>query len=138
MLSPTFLGFSETLLQARGGLWTAREIAQQPQMLRETQKILMAHRARIEAFLQPLLARADVRVILTGAGTSAFIGESLAPWLAANAASAAFTCGSNLTCVMPLRSRRSTKRIPPWSRIESTQPTSETVALRLAGVSWAQ
>jgi tagatose-6-phosphate ketose/aldose isomerase len=83
MLAPTFLGFSETLLQARGGLWTAREIAQQPEMLRETQKILMAHRARIEAFLQPLLARADVRVILTGAGTSAFIGESLAPWLAA-------------------------------------------------------
>ncbi len=83
MLAPTFLGFSETFLQTRGGLWTAREIAQQPEMLRETQKILMAHRAKIEAFLQPLLARPDVRVILTGAGTSAFIGDSLAPWLAA-------------------------------------------------------
>jgi tagatose-6-phosphate ketose/aldose isomerase len=83
MLAPTFLGFSETLLQARGGLWTAREIAQQPQMLRETQKILMAHRDGIEAFLKPLLARPEVRVILTGAGTSAFIGESLAPTLAA-------------------------------------------------------
>jgi tagatose-6-phosphate ketose/aldose isomerase len=83
MLAPTFLGFPETLLQARGGLWTAREIAQQPQMLRETQKILMAHRAAIEAFLTPLVARSDIRVILTGAGTSAFIGESLAPWLAA-------------------------------------------------------
>jgi tagatose-6-phosphate ketose/aldose isomerase len=82
MLAPTFLGFSETLLQARGGLWTAREIAQQPQMLVGTQKILMAHRAKIVAFLRPLLARSDLRVILTGAGTSAFIGESLAPWLA--------------------------------------------------------
>lgn len=82
MLAPTFLGFSETLLQARNGLWTAREIAQQPEMLRQTQKILMRDRASIEAFLQPLLARPDLRVILTGAGTSAFIGESLAPWLA--------------------------------------------------------
>jgi tagatose-6-phosphate ketose/aldose isomerase len=82
MLAPTFLGFSESFLQARGGLWTAREIVQQPEMLRETQKILMAHRCAIEAFLEPLLARPDIRVILTGAGTSAFIGDSLAPCLA--------------------------------------------------------
>lgn len=83
MLAPTFLGFPETFLQARGGLWTAREIVQQPEMLRETQKLLMGQRDKIEAFLKPLLERADLRVILTGAGTSAFIGESLAPWLAA-------------------------------------------------------
>lgn len=81
MLAPTFLGFSESFLQTRGGLWTAREIAQQPQMLLETQATLMAHRQAIEAFLRPLLVRADLRVIFTGAGTSAFIGESLAPWL---------------------------------------------------------
>lgn len=83
MLAPTFLGFSESFLQTRGGLWTAREITQQPQMILETQATLMAHRQAIEAFLRPLLARADLRVILTGAGTSAFIGESLAPWLSA-------------------------------------------------------
>jgi tagatose-6-phosphate ketose/aldose isomerase len=83
MLAPTFLGFPESLLHARGGLWTAREIAQQPEMLRQTQAILMRDRAAIEAFLQPLLVRPDLRVILTGAGTSAFIGESLAPWLSA-------------------------------------------------------
>jgi tagatose-6-phosphate ketose/aldose isomerase len=83
MLAPTFLGFSESFLQARGGLWTAREIAQQPQMFLETQAILMARRQTIEGFLRPLLSRPDLRVILTGAGTSAFIGESLAPWLAA-------------------------------------------------------
>jgi len=82
MLVPTILGFSESFLQTRGGLWTAREIAQQPQMLLETQKLLMAHREQVERFLEPLFARRDLRVILTGAGTSAFIGESLAPWLA--------------------------------------------------------
>lgn len=61
--------------------WTRREIAQQPATLRATQKLLSESRGEIEAFLAPLLARAELRVVLTGAGTSAFIGECLAPWL---------------------------------------------------------
>lgn len=61
--------------------FTRREIAQQPVTLRETQALLSANKAAIEAFVAPLLARPDLRVILTGAGTSAFIGECLAPWL---------------------------------------------------------
>lgn len=61
--------------------WTAREIRQQPDTLRDTQAGLMRDRAAIEAFVAPLLADPATRVILTGAGTSAFIGESLAPWL---------------------------------------------------------
>jgi len=77
----THLSFDEPSLERLGGLWTAREIAQQPAMLRETQKLLMARRADIEAFLKPLLASPALRIILTGAGTSAFIGECLAPVL---------------------------------------------------------
>lgn len=77
----THLGLEESELERLGGLWTAREIAQQPAMLRETQKLLMARRAEIEAFLGPLLASRDLRIILTGAGTSAFAGECLAPVL---------------------------------------------------------
>ncbi|WP_136161246.1 SIS domain-containing protein [Sphingomonas flavalba] len=61
--------------------WTRREIAQQPQTLRETQRLLTAGRLAIERFLAPLLARPDLRVVMTGAGTSAFIGQCLAPWL---------------------------------------------------------
>jgi tagatose-6-phosphate ketose/aldose isomerase len=61
--------------------WTLREIRQQPETLRATQRLLMANRAGIEAFIAPLLARQDLRIVLTGAGTSAFIGESVAPWL---------------------------------------------------------
>lgn len=79
----THLGLTESALSQLGGLWTAREITQQPAMLRETQALLMARRAEIEAFLQPLLALPTLRVILTGAGTSAFIGQCLAPVLAA-------------------------------------------------------
>lgn len=83
MSDVTQLGFEESELERLGGLWTAREIAQQPAMLRETQKLLMARRAEIEAFLDPLLAMPGLRIILTGAGTSAFAGECLAPVLSA-------------------------------------------------------
>ncbi|HTN40263.1 MAG TPA: sugar isomerase, partial [Asticcacaulis sp.] len=80
--SVTQLGIDETDLQRLGGLWTAREIEQQPEMLRQTQGLLFAQKTGIEAFLKPLLDR-QVRVILTGAGTSAFIGSCLAPALSA-------------------------------------------------------
>lgn len=61
--------------------WTSREIHQQPDTLNATQALLMDRRAQIEAFVAPLLARPETRIVLTGAGTSAFIGECLAPWL---------------------------------------------------------
>lgn len=61
--------------------WTRFEIRQQPETLRATQALLADHAKSIDAFLRPLLARRDHRIILAGAGTSAFIGEALAPWL---------------------------------------------------------
>lgn len=63
--------------------WTRREILQQPATLRATQAMLMATRDAIDAFVAPLLAQKDLRIMLCGAGTSAFIGECLAPWLTA-------------------------------------------------------
>lgn len=83
MSAPTFLGHDETFLANHGASWTAREIAQQPQCLRLTQALLETQRGALEAFLAPLLARPEMRIVLTGAGTSAFIGDSLAPWLTA-------------------------------------------------------
>ncbi|MBO9602799.1 MAG: SIS domain-containing protein [Novosphingobium sp.] len=62
--------------------WTRREILQQPETLRATHALLAAHRGPIEAFLAPLLEKPDLRVVLAGAGTSAFIGECLAATLA--------------------------------------------------------
>lgn len=61
--------------------WTRREIVQQPETLRATQSLLRSGQAAIDAFLAPILAQDGLRIVLTGAGTSAFIGESLAPWL---------------------------------------------------------
>jgi tagatose-6-phosphate ketose/aldose isomerase len=77
------LGRDEDELRALGALWTAREIAQQPAMLRKTHAVLVANKDALNRFLRPLIERAAMRVILTGAGTSAFIGECLATHLAA-------------------------------------------------------
>lgn len=62
--------------------WTEREIRQQPAMWLETAGSIENSRAAIDAFIQPLLAQPGLRVILTGAGSSAFIGDTLAPMLA--------------------------------------------------------
>ena len=78
----TWLGMDDAVLQTLGATWTAREIAQQPAMLLETHDLLVARQRELEAFLRPLLARPELRVILAGAGTSSFIGECLGPYLA--------------------------------------------------------
>ncbi|WP_291757369.1 SIS domain-containing protein [Cellulomonas sp. 73-145] len=60
---------------------TGREIAQQPVVWRQVAADTVARRDAISAFLRPLLAEQDLRIVLTGAGTSAFVGELLAPAL---------------------------------------------------------
>ena len=65
-----------------GAAHTVREIAQQPALWREVDRIVAASRASLDSFLQPLLARRDLRVVLTGAGTSAFAGQVLQAALA--------------------------------------------------------
>ena len=62
--------------------WTRREILQQPDTLRATLALLRDQRTAIQSFLAPLLKMPDLRIVMTGAGTSSFIGESLALWLA--------------------------------------------------------
>ena len=76
-----YLGLSEQFLDAHGARRTAHEIAQQPEACQQTQALLSAERGRIDAFLKPLLAIDDLRIILTGAGTSAYVGQCLAPEL---------------------------------------------------------
>jgi tagatose-6-phosphate ketose/aldose isomerase len=70
------LGYDVATLEEAQGAWTAREIAQQPACLRETAATLSAN-----AYALPLLSDPAARVVLTGAGSSAFIGEAAAPLL---------------------------------------------------------
>ncbi len=83
MKSNGFPGLPAAELESRGAAWTAREIAQQPAVWNEVAALLGRERGRLDAFLAPLLADPSQRVILTGAGTSAFIGDCLAPALSA-------------------------------------------------------
>jgi tagatose-6-phosphate ketose/aldose isomerase len=75
------LGLPGTELVASGAIWTAREIEQQPRMLRQTHALVAGLHAQIRAFAGPLLDNPAARVILTGAGSSSYIGQCVAPWL---------------------------------------------------------
>lgn len=75
------LGVPEADLIASGAIWTAREIEQQPRMLQQTHELLSAMRDRIQAFVAPIAGNSGARIVLTGAGTSSYIGQCLAPLL---------------------------------------------------------
>ena len=75
------LGLTAAQIQAGGAYWTAREIAQQPQLWPQIARLVSGD-ATLAGFLAQWGAEARPRVVLTGAGTSSFIGECLAPSLA--------------------------------------------------------
>lgn len=81
-LSPFEHEDSNLLLSAEqltqyGAFWTAKEISQQPKMWRKVSEQHSDNRT-IAAWLTPILAKPQLRIILTGAGTSAYIGDVLA------------------------------------------------------------
>lgn len=78
-----FLSLNETELKQKNAYWTAREISQQPESWCNVAAIIETHRAEINAFLTPILALKELQIVLTGAGTSAYVGEVLAPHLTA-------------------------------------------------------
>lgn len=71
-----------SLAEPSGATATAREIDQQPDVWRAVAEIVEHRRAELDAFLAALLERRDLRIVLTGAGTSAFVGLIAAPALA--------------------------------------------------------
>ena len=72
---------SEEDLKTKGAVYTAREMCQQPDAWEETVELLRQQEERIRAFLGPLLVKPELRIIFTGAGTSAYAGDIIAPWL---------------------------------------------------------
>ncbi|POT54965.1 aldose isomerase [Citrobacter amalonaticus] len=69
---------------ATTGTWTEKEIRQQPASWLRALNNIDNIRPAIDGFLTPLLRKDGLRIVLTGAGTSAFIGEIVAPWLASH------------------------------------------------------
>ncbi|HCR9764166.1 TPA: SIS domain-containing protein [Citrobacter koseri] len=74
------------------GTWTEEEIRQQPASWIRSLNNISSIRSAIDRFLTPLLCKNDLRIIMTGAGTSAFIGDIIAPWLSHHT-------GKNITAV---------------------------------------
>ncbi|CAE1146883.1 SIS domain-containing protein [Serratia sp. Tan611] len=72
---------TETCPTVATGTWTEAEIRQQPASWLRALNAIDNLRQSLEQFLAPLLLNEDLRIVLTGAGTSAFIGEIIAPWL---------------------------------------------------------
>ncbi|HDM8201064.1 SIS domain-containing protein [Vibrio harveyi] len=75
------LGYELPWLEQRNGVHTAQEISHQPQLWRALSTILEEQYEAICDFLTPLLEQPDLRIILTGAGTSAFVGDAAAPFI---------------------------------------------------------
>jgi len=74
-------GLSAREIDSAGAHWTAREVLQQPRIWAQIETLIASEAARLSGFLDPLLKVPDLRILLTGAGTSAHIGECLAPAL---------------------------------------------------------
>lgn len=75
------LGYTEERLREKSALFTAEEILQQPETWKETIAQMAALEPRLRAFLEPVLEEPDFEVILTGAGTSEYVGNALKPAL---------------------------------------------------------
>lgn len=75
-----YLNYSVEELESRGGHHTAKEICGQPKLWRKTYSKLLDEEERISNFLENVLKADNLNVVLTGAGSSAFIGEALVGW----------------------------------------------------------
>lgn len=76
MIKKVYLGKNVNTLQVKGGLITAREIEGQPELWRKVFNEIEAKKVIIREFLDAHI-RPGTKIILTGAGSSAFIGTSL-------------------------------------------------------------
>lgn len=59
------------------GTYTRKEIFQQPEMWARTYDIILSQASEISAFLKKISENEDVDMVLTGAGSSAFIGNAV-------------------------------------------------------------
>ena len=74
--------FSQEKLVSLGASITTAEIKQQPDLWDETYSLYTKKRVEIQAFLQKLAEQHErIRVIFTGAGTSAYVGDTVTPYL---------------------------------------------------------
>jgi tagatose-6-phosphate ketose/aldose isomerase len=79
--SEQFLHRNLSDLEQLKALHTAREITQQLTLWEQLGEFLAPTERALNSFLEPLLALPNLQILLTGAGTSAFIGDAIASHL---------------------------------------------------------
>jgi tagatose-6-phosphate ketose/aldose isomerase len=78
------LGYTLEKLKENNSFHTANEISGQPELWKDTYKEFSQIKKSLVEFLNKVLAEEDLNIILTGAGTSAFIGETLEGYIKNN------------------------------------------------------
>ncbi|MGM9941666.1 MAG: SIS domain-containing protein [Bulleidia sp.] len=76
-----FFNQTEEFWKQTNGYWTAREICQQPETWKKTVAQIRNEKDALAAFIARTTDNADYDIILTGAGTSEFVGNSIFPSL---------------------------------------------------------
>ncbi len=72
---------SEEQWKEVGSYWTSKEIFQQPETWLKTFNQVKAEKDSIKALIDKVISQDDYDIILTGAGTSEFVGNSIFPFL---------------------------------------------------------
>ena len=74
-----FFNLNEDFWKQNNGYWTAKEICQQPETWKKTVAQIRNEKDALEAFIASTTDNEDYDIILTGAGTSEFVGNSNFP-----------------------------------------------------------
>ena len=74
--------FEDQRLKELGAIITTKEIKQQPKLWEETYEIYKEHKDSINRFIENIGKKhGQFRIIFTGAGTSAYVGNTILPYL---------------------------------------------------------
>ena len=74
-------GYKEEYLKERNAIFTAEEIAQQPAVWQKTIDQVRGVRVSLSRLMEDVTSEGDFDIILTGAGTSEYVGRALYPAL---------------------------------------------------------
>ena len=72
-----YLGYKEEDLKKLGAIYTAKEISGQPKLWHDTWELIKGQQGELQFFLDGVFSHVNLEVILTGAGSSAFVGKAM-------------------------------------------------------------
>ncbi|EGO88900.1 SIS domain-containing protein [Clostridium botulinum C] len=75
------LGYNEEYLKERNGYITAKEICNQPKLWKKTYEIISSQKEKLKDFMDNFVKKSNAKVVITGAGSSAFVGNSVVNYL---------------------------------------------------------